>query len=65
MLAPIKFPGKQEGSLGEGWKGVKEKVPKKQILPLGFTFILLLLYKFTVSLHNWFWQLLTNSSDPF
>lgn len=30
MLAPTKFPGKQEGSLGGGWKGVKEKVPKKQ-----------------------------------
>lgn len=26
MLAPTKFSGKQEGSLGEGWKGVKEKI---------------------------------------
>lgn len=53
MLALTRFPGKQEGSLGEGWKGVKEKVPKKQILALGFTFIFPLLYS-TVSLRNWF-----------
>lgn len=33
MLAQTKFPGKQEGSLGEGWKGVKEKAPQKQLLP--------------------------------
>lgn len=62
MLAPTKFPGKQEGSLGEGWKGVKEKAPKNQI---GFTFPLPLLYKFTGSLSSWFWQLLTNFSGPF
>lgn len=34
MLAWTKLPGKQEGSLGEGWKGGKEKVPKKQLPPL-------------------------------
>lgn len=39
MLAPTMFPGRQEGSLGEGWKGVKEKAPKNVALSfLGFSF---------------------------
>lgn len=60
MLAPTKFPGKQEGSLGEGWKGVKEKVPKKQLLP--FLVLASPSYSFTSSLclSEGFLQLLTN-----
>lgn len=48
MLALTKFPGKQEGSLGEGWKGVKERVPKKQLLL--FLGLASLSYSFTSSL---------------